>query len=535
MLDADLVVIGGNLITLDARRPRASAMAVRDGKIVAVGDDREILALAGPATHRLDPNGKTVTPGFIDSHIHLYWYGMQLLRQADLVGSASIDEMLSRLSELAGRTDGWIQGHGFDQDKLRERRFPTREDLDRVCRDRPIVVSRVCGHAVVVNSAALALLSDDERRAGDQRDGLYTEGAAHAFYSRIPPPSEAESEEAVLLAASVALKTGITCVHTLLDTPEQMSAYARLRRRAELPIRVVGMPQYETIEQLHRHGINTTFGDDALRFGACKIFSDGSLGAQTALLAAPYADKPDTRGIRIHAPDELKRMARDAQLKGFQLAIHAIGDQAVRETIDAIEYALAGEPNEQHRHRIEHASVCPPDCLERMARLKIVATAQPQFVTSDLWTPQRLGAARCGWAYPFKSMLRAGVPIALSSDCPVEKLDAFACLHSATARHPWSAEEKLGVEEAIRAYCLGSAYAAHMEDRLGSLEVGKLADFVVLDADPTVIAPDSLTGVHAEATYVGGSPRSATSGNEERRAWIETASWGRTDERPDAP
>jgi predicted amidohydrolase YtcJ len=504
MLYADLVVHNATLLTLDDRRPRASGMAIRDGKIVLVGSDSEVLALAGTGTDRLNLNGKTVTPGFVDSHIHLMWYGQQLLRHADLVGCASVDEVLARLSSLAQRVQGWIVGYGFDQDLLHEKRFPTRQDLDRVSRDRPILISRVCGHAAVVNSAMLEQATDEQRRAGDEQSGLYTEDAAWSFYKRMPPPSEQECEQAVLMACDVALRTGITCVHTLLDTPDQMRAYSSLHGRGKLPIRVVGIPPYGSIQMHHGAGIRSGFGDDRLRFGACKIFSDGSLGAQTALLAEPYADKPSTSGIRFFPPDELKRMTRDAQSKGFQLAIHAIGDQAVRETINALEFALAGESNEHHRHRIEHVSVCPPDCLEKMARLKIVATCQPQFVTSDRWTPNRLGPARTKWAYRFKSLLRAGVPITLSSDCPVEKLDAFACLFAAIARAEWSPDEKLSPEEALRAYCLGSAYAAHMDDRLGSLQAGKYADFVVLSDDPTTVEPANLLKMKADAVYVNG-------------------------------
>ncbi len=296
----DLIISNGNLITLDAQRPRATAMAVREGRIVAVGSDAEVLPLAASRTRRVDLAGKSVVPGFCDSHLHLLWYGTQILKQADLVGTDSIDNLLARLLMLAGKTsDGWIQGHGFDQDKLRERRFPTRADLDRLSKTRPIIISRICGHAVVVNSAALALVTDAQRRAGDAEMGLYTEGDAIAFYAKIPPLSETEMEEAALAACGVALKTGITSVHTLLDTPDQMIAYARLRRKGKLPIRVVGMPPYSAVEQLHRHGINSTFGDDWLRVGAAKLFSDGSLGAQTAWLSEPYADKPGTRGIRI--------------------------------------------------------------------------------------------------------------------------------------------------------------------------------------------------------------------------------------------
>lgn len=512
MLAADLIVTNGNLITLDARRPRAAAMAVRDARIVAVGDDATVRVLAGPDTQRIDLAGQTVTPGFIDSHVHLLWYGTQLLRQADLVGSGSVDDVLERLSAVAATSEGWIQGHGFDQDKLAERRFPTRAELDTVSRSRPIVISRVCGHAVVVNSAAIEQVSAVARAAGDAETGLYTESAASPFYRAIPPPAEAEMEEAALAAAGVALRSGITSVHTLLDSPDQMIAYARLRRRGRLPIRVTGMPPYSAVARLHAHGINTTFGDEWLNVGHAKLFSDGSLGARTALLAEPYADDATTRGTRIYEPRDLAAKAADAQEKGFSVAIHAIGDRAVRETLDAIEFALdldrsngGGGDNAHHRHRVEHASLAPPDCVARMARRGIIATLQPQFVTSDTWTARRVGPARTPWAYPFRTMIDRGVPVALSSDCPVERLDALAAIAAAVGRHPWSApDETLTPEQAIRAYCLGSAYAGHAEHRVGSLEPGKLADFVVLSADVTKLDAEGVARCRARRVFVGG-------------------------------
>lgn len=511
MLNADLILTNGNLITLDDANPRASAMAVRDGRTICVGDDATVSGFTGPGTDRVDLGGGTVTPGFCDSHIHLLWYGQQLLREADLVGCGRIDDVLNRLAQLGSRrTEGWLRGHGFDQDKLAERRFPTRADLDRVSRDRPIIVSRVCGHAAVVNSAALQRVTSEQQAAGDPESGLYTEEAAWAFYAKIPAMDESEAEDAALAACRVALRTGITSVQTLLDSPDQMSAFARLRRKGRLPIRVAGIPPYASSATLHSHGINTTFGDEWLRFAGVKLFSDGSLGARTALLAQPYADAPATRGIRFHDPGDLKSKCLDAQAKGFQLAIHAIGDQALRETIDAIEFALDHDPqgrdNGYHRHRVEHASLTPPDCLERLAARKIVVTIQPQFVTSDTWTGQRIGASRIGWAYPFKSMIRAGVPVALSSDCPVERLDAFAAIASAVGRHSWCAgsDESLTAEEAVRAYCLGSAYAGHAEHYSGSLTAGKVADFVVLSENPVMLDAQRLARLRAEQVYVDG-------------------------------
>ena len=506
MREAELLVTNANLITLDLRRPRARAMAISDGKILALGEEPKIARWAGQNTKKLDAQGKTIVPGFIDCHLHLMWYGEQLLRQADLVGCTDIDDLLQRLSQLAHRRpgDGWLQGHGFDQEKMRDRRFPTRDDLDRVSRTRPIIVSRICGHAAVVNSAALALVSDEQRRAGNETTGLFTEERIHPFYRRIPQMSEEEMEEAVLVAANLALRTGITSVHTMLDVPRQMVGYSRLRRKNRLPIRVTANPPYAAVESLHANGISTGFGDDWLRVGAAKLFSDGSLGAQTAWLRGPYADKPETRGLRIYEPEELKRKCADAQSKGFQLAIHAIGDQALRETLDAIEFALDGADNREHRHRVEHASLCPPDCLERLAARQVVVTLQPQFVTSDTWTDQRIGLKRVPFAYPFRSMAETGVPIALSSDCPVERLDAFACLAAAVGGHPWRPGQTLTIEQALHAYCLGSAYAGFGEQRLGSLEPGKLADFVVLSEDIMKVAVDQIRGIRAERVFVNG-------------------------------
>ena len=477
-------------------------MLIHGGRIVSVGND--VQTTPGMSPVEIDLGGASVVPGFCDAHVHFVTYGLMLLQQADLVGCVSVDEVLARMSTLASKTDGWLIGHGFDQDKLREKRFPTRDELNSISITRPILISRVCGHAAVVNSAALAQVTQTERDAGDAESGLYTETDIDAFYRKAPPPSETDLERAVLAASEVALRTGITSVHTLLDAPGQMVGLSRLHAAGKLPLRVTAMPPYAEVDSLYRHGVRTGFGSNWLRFGATKFFSDGSLGAHTALLAEPYSDNPSTRGIRIYEPEDLKRKCADAQRKGFQIAVHAIGDQAMRETLDAIEFALGNEDNLVHRHRIEHCSMTPPDCLERMAQRKIVGILQPQFVRSDSWTPRRIGPERTKSAYPFKSMLNAGIPIALSSDCPVEKLDAFACLAAAVGRDPWSPDETLTPEEALQAYCIGGAYAAHAEDRIGSLMPGKAADFVVLSDDPTKLDAAGINGLRAERVFLDG-------------------------------
>ncbi|MCS7034288.1 MAG: amidohydrolase family protein, partial [Phycisphaerae bacterium] len=273
MLHPDYILHHANIITLNPWHPHASAVAIAGARLAFVGDDRTTLALAGARTRILDVGGRTIVPGFCDAHIHLLSFGTSLLWQADLTGTRTIDEILQRLSDLAARTQGWIRGRGFDQSKLLEGRFPTRNELDRVSRDRPIVISRVCGHAGVLNSAAIDLLDEPHRRSGDPQSGLFTEEALWGVYSLIPPLTEPEMEQAALAACDVLLKTGITSVQTLLDTPEQMIAYSRLHRAGRLPVRIVGMPPWSAVHDLHRLGIRTGFGDEWLRFGAVKLFS----------------------------------------------------------------------------------------------------------------------------------------------------------------------------------------------------------------------------------------------------------------------
>lgn len=498
------VYCNGVVHTMATPSARAEAFVVADGKVVFTGSRHEALALSGERAKVVDLAGKTVVPGFCDSHLHLYMFGAGLLRTAELLGCTSLGELFTRLTDHASRYQGaFLLARGFDQSKLAENRFPTRTELDKISPDRPLLVTRVCGHAMVVNSAALALVTATERAAGDAESGLYTETAITPFYQLVPPLTDSEAEDAVCKAAAVALQTGITSVGTLLDTPDQLGAYARLHRRGLLPIRVTGMPPQSSCDTLHAHGIGTTFGDAWLKLGGAKFFSDGSLGAYTALMAEPYEATGEC-GTRIYDPEVLKKRCAELQSKGFQIVIHAIGDQAVRESLDAIEFALSqsNQDNTYHRHRIEHVSILPPDLLERMAEHKIIGAIQPQFVTADTWTGERVGEARAQHAYPFEAMRSAGIPLALGSDCPVEKLDAFLCLDAAVNRHPWSPEGGLSVDEALYDYTVGSHYALHQDHYLGKLIPGYLADFVVLSDAPT---PQNLTSLIVEQVYVAGS------------------------------
>lgn len=484
-------------------------LLIRDGKVVAIGSRSELEQLAGGLTRIgfvRDFEDRTILPGFIDCHLHVFWLGSLLLRQADLVDSSDMEEVLRRLRSHADQTScPWILGRGWDQDKLSEKREPTRAELDRCFPDKPVLITRVCGHCAIANSAAIDHLSADDRDAGDPETGRYTETAIAAFHRVIPELTRDEQEEAVRRAEAVALRNGITTVGTLLDTSDQMGAYFRLHRRRELRFRVVGMPPWKSVDALHANGVGTGFGDDQLRFGGAKLFADGSFGARTALLSSPYSDHPDTSnlGIRIYEPADLVRRVTEADRKGFQIVIHAIGDQAVREAVEAIETALDGQPN-CLRHRIEHVSLAQADLRKRMAEAGILAVVQPQFVTSDTWTGERLGPERAIDAYPFRTLRDNGVRLGLSSDCPVEKLDPFALLAAAVWRHPWSPGGGLTLDEALSDYTQGSAYALGIENSVGSLQAGKWADYVVVSRSPWGLSESEFRELTVEETFVAG-------------------------------
>jgi hypothetical protein len=490
----DPLVFKASIHTLDPARPRADLMRIRRGVIdeLETNADRSthVSAHASAQVGRLELFDRSIVPGFHDCHLHLSWLARVLSTQIDLLGCGSIGEILDRLraasvsKSLSGSTRdaGWIVGHGFDQQQLVEGRFPTRIDLDRLSPHRPVFVTRVCGHAAVANTAAIGALSPDDRAAGDESSGLYLENAVGALHRAVPAQDDADIDASLLDAMRLALSSGITSAQTMLDRPEQLRALARLKSRlGRLPIRVTAHPMEAQADSLHDHGILTGFGDEWLRIGAIKFFADGSLGARTAWLTRPYADDPAAVGIRLYEGDRLARRVADVHRRGFQVAIHAIGDAALDQAIDAIERALDGADNREHRHRIEHASVCRPDQIERLARLNIPVAIQPQFVTSDTWTADRLGPDRLAWAYPFAKLVSAGVRVGLSSDAPVETLDARACLCAAIERHPWSPSQCLSLEQALRAYCVDSPYLARSGSSIGTLVPGSKADFIVLD------------------------------------------------------
>ncbi len=518
----------GRVYTLDPSLPLAEAIAVRDGRIVAVGRTAE-LHDAFSTFRRLDLGGRTVVPGFIDSHIHLPSYGINLSR-VDLTAARSLRDAVDLVEEATrrARPGEWVRGRGWDKNLWPEARFPTKADLDPVSPDHPVVLSSKDGHLLWVNSVALRLAGIDRRApdpAGGEitRDphgeptGVFKEEAKQRIWAVVPPVDDATVEQGILAAAAAMHRLGITGVHSFVGTEAyegavSFAAFQRLSARRALRLRVWATLPVSALEDASGVGLRTGFGNEWLRVGPVKIFADGTLGSQTASMLEPFEDQPHNTGIAIYTRDELAAMVGRAVAAGFWCAVHAIGDRANRWVLDAFEAHAEASLRLGARHRIEHVQLLHPADLPRLARLRLVASMQPIHATSDRDIAGRYWGTRGRFAYAWRSLLEQGTVLAFGSDAPVESPDVFVGLHSAVTRTradepraaPWYPEEALTVEQALRAYTTGAAFASGEEDARGSLSAARYADFAVLDRDIMRGEPDDLPKSHVVATIIGG-------------------------------
>jgi len=501
---------------MNPSKPHAQAIAIKDDKIIKVGTNKEIKTYIGKKTKTIDLKEKTVVPGFIDTHVHITGYGKSL-KQINLRGVKSIKEMQKKLESRAQKTPRgqWILGRGWDQDHLTEKRYPTRWDLDKFSPNNPVIFTRVCGHLCVANSQALELAGitkettppparqiDKDPKTGEPT-GILRENAMDLVWEVKPETSEEELIEACSLACQKAVEAGLTSVHWLINSPTEMRVIQKLRQQNKLPLRVYIVVSVKLLDHLIDLGLHTGFGDSRVRIGSVKIFSDGSLGARTAALFQPYHDEPTRKGIMLYAQEKLNALVMRAHKAGFQLAIHAIGDRAIDMVLTALEKALKEAPKKNHRHRIEHASVLSKRLIQRMKKLKVIASVQPHFVVSDFWVATRVGSTRARWVYPFKTLIQEGVLTTGGSDCPVEPIDPLLGIWAAVAREAFP-EERITVDDALRLYTVNAAYVSFEEDVKGSIDVGKLADLVVLSREPHEIPPNEIRDVKVEMTIVGG-------------------------------
>lgn len=514
----ELVLVGGDIRTMDPARPRAEALAIGGGEILAIGSVAEIEAIAGRGTRRIDLAGKTVTPGLIDAHCHLYGLGVD--RDSVNVRAQPSEAATVDVVAEAARTrppGEWLLGRGWDQNRWPGQAFPTKASLDAKVADRPVLLRRVDGHAAWVNSRALAAAGITKatpdpaggkivRDARGEPTGVLIDNAIELVGQKVPEASPALRERRIRAAARLAIAAGITAVHEMGIDDATAEVYAKLAAANALPLRVYA---FYAGDATRPERLRTPPAPPVGRFvmRAVKFFADGALGSRGARLHAAYADDPDNLGLWVTEPGVLAAGVKVAVDHGWQVGIHAIGDAAIASVLDA--YEAANRP--ELRPRVEHVQIIAPADVARMVKLGAVASMQPTHATSDMpWAEARVGAERIRGAYAWRTMLDHAIPLAAGSDFPVEEVAPLLGIYAAVTRQDasgapaggWYPDQRLTLDEAIAAFTAGAAYAEGAEATRGVLAVGRRADVTVFDR---ALAPDrSLLATRVAYTIVDG-------------------------------
>ncbi len=517
---ADLAVIHARIYTVNPRQPRAEAMAVRQGAIVGVGDD--VSRFIGPATKVIDAGGATVLPGLIDSHGHVHALG-DALENIDLRGLTSEREIVDKVGAAARqRTAGeWILGRAWDQNLWLSKQFPDAAALSRATPDNPVALTRVDGHAIWVNRKAMEMADLNAatldppggkviRDAEGRPTGVLLDRAQSLVERKIPEPAQDQVERRILRALQECARLGITTVHDAGVGAREIEAYRSLIRKGQMPIRAYVMigGAGSLLDSWLAKG--PAIGD-YMTVRSIKLVADGALGSRGAAMLEPYSDDPGNRGLSILNRAAIREVAEKAVGRGFQVNTHAIGDAANRAALDAYGDVLKG-PNDK-RFRIEHAQVVAPEDFAKFKRYSVIASMQATHATSDMqWAAARIGPARIQGAYAWQTFLRLGVHVPNGSDFPVESPNPLWGLFAAVTRQDksgqppggWMPEQRMSREEALRSWTIEGAYAAFEEGRKGSLESGKLADFVMLSDDVMTMPAGDIRKTHVTLTVVGG-------------------------------
>lgn len=533
---ADLILFGGRVLTLDKAGTRTSAIAVRDGRVLAVGSDRDMMILAGPQTRRHDLGGRSVIPGFVETHTHPYFFGLTLDATVDAgtPPNESMDDLVERVAQAARTTPPgeWIVGYRYDDTLLREGRHPTRRDLDPVSGDHPVLLVHISGHFVTANSLAL-------RRAGIGRStadpaggtigrdgsgnpsGVLAETAAFPIYALLPKRSEREMAEILRLAGNAYLAAGVTTVHDtgigLLNGADELGAYRTAMGPGWLGPRVRGYLLDQVLAQLGpgvpgpRAADGLGLDPDRFEVAGVKIISDGSIQGLTGCLSEPYTCSPQEHGMMLLTPDELGTRVADLHDAGWQVAVHGNGDSAIQAILDAYRALGMGPGEEDRRHRIEHCQTVREDQLDHMAAHDVHASffVKHVYYWGDRHRDRFLGPDRARRINPLASAQARGLRFGLHADTPVTPVPPLEGIWCAVTRrtrdgNELGPEQRVDVDTALRAYTSEAAHLGFDEDRKGSLEPGKFADIAVLSDDPTTVAPEHLRDLTVDATVVGG-------------------------------
>jgi len=547
---ADIVLVDGRIYTMDAKHPWTSAVAIRGESIVGVGDasassaepldalkSSDFKRWIGPNTRVIDLRGQFAMSGFNDAHVHLAGAGYAKL-EVNLEGAKSLSEFQQLIRERLRdfKAGEWMTGRGWDHTMWPEKKFPTRQDLDAVAADRPMLFGRVDGHVAVANSRALEIAGitrstpnppggriEHDSTTGEPNGMLEEDAAMNLVYSRVPPYSLAQRRHALELAVDEASKYGVTSLQdnsVMSQTKDDnfgwqnFLVYQQMQREGKLRARITEWLPFvlplEQLEEMRRAGGTT---DPWLKTGALKAILDGSLGSRTAAMIAPYSDDPRTSGILRLDPAQLKAFAVERDRAGFQLAFHAIGDRANRVALDTFEAVRSANGPRDRRDRIEHAQIVSPPDLVRFASLYVIASMQPSHLLDDQrWATERVGPERIKGAYAWHTMKKNAVHLAFGTDSPVESINPLRGVYSCVTRElpeggpagGWLPEEKLKMDGCLRDYTVGSAYAEFEEARKGAIAPGMLADIVVFPRDITQIPARDLLKLPVVMTIAGG-------------------------------
>ncbi|AKD04167.1 amidohydrolase [Pontibacter korlensis] len=516
---ADLIVYNGNVYTVNDNFDKAEAFAVKDGKIIAVGTTDEIRGKY-KASEELNAEGKTIYPGLIDAHAHFYRYGLSLV-SADLVDTESFKEVVQKVTEQREKYPNteWITGRGWDQNDWAVKEFPTKDTLDLLFPDTPVILTRIDGHAALANQKALDLagITPQTKMVGGlvevengKMTGILVDNAIDLVSNKIPAPTDAENREAFKNAEANTFAVGLTTVDDAGLDKATVDLIDDMHQKGELQMRVYAMlnPTKENQDHYFKNGPYKT---DRLNVRSFKIYSDGALGSRGASLLKPYTDKHNHYGFLLASEQEFRDLAKLMNEHGFQMNTHAIGDSANRLLLDIYGNVLGGKNNK--RWRIEHSQIINPADMAKFGKYSIVPSVQPTHATSDMyWAGERLGNERIRHAYPFKELLQQNGYIPLGTDFPVESINPFFTFHAAVARQDaknwpeggFQIENALSREEALRGMTIWAAKSNFEEEEKGSIEPGKFADFILVDRDLMTVELDKVRDTQVLSTYLNG-------------------------------
>jgi predicted amidohydrolase YtcJ len=528
---ADLVIIGGKVATVDNNFSIAEAVAVQNNKIIFVGTNKATSKYIDNKTKVIELNGELVLPGLVDSHGHLTGYGKSL-EHIDLVGTNSFQEVLDLVNEKVKTIEPgeWIRGRGWDQNDWEIKEFPHHQALSKISPDNPVMLSRIDGHAILVNQKAMVIAGINSNtldpdggkifhESNGKPTGIFLDNAEILITDYIPKYSTEEICGIIQNAANRCVELGLTSMHDAGIPISRIDDYKFLIDMRKMPLRINAMLSDTVVSDLNgflqKYKIDS-YGNNFLRVKSIKLYADGALGSRGAALLEPYSDDPGNSGLLVTENSHMLEVCKTALESDFQVCTHAIGDKAIRTMLDIYKEALQENPKVDHRFRIEHSQIVNLADIPRYAELGIIPAMQPQHAISDMpWTEDRIGSERVKGAYAFRSFLDEGVIISCGSDFPVEIPNPLIGIHNAVTRQDkngypeggWLPEQRMTVEEAIKGYTIWAAYAAFQEDILGSIEVGKLADITILDRDILTIEPTEILNTKPIYTVVGGKIR----------------------------